>query len=350
MDILLADNTPLYHEIFQRILGKYPNFNLMFVSSVSEFREITAQKKFDFYVIASQIKEGSGLALAKSLRQSGQVPYEPIALLTSSASHEMAREARDAGVTEIFRRQDVEELVIFIRRFLSIYSPIPCRAIYVEDSRDQRLLLTSQLTEWGISVDAHDNADTAWEAFNNSDYDLVICDIVLGGHMSGSRFINRIRRLSGAKGQIAILAATAFDHPARRIELFHLGIDDYVVKPILPMELRARIQNLMTRKRATDLNEKLLAATSLAILTIQPKGIIQSVNENAELLMAAAAPLVGRDIRDFLPKYRPGEIVHRVSYTLTRQTDESLPIELTTVLVTGEAGEVCYALLIKDLR
>ncbi|WP_079436987.1 PleD family two-component system response regulator [Zoogloea sp. LCSB751] len=92
----------------------------------------------------------------------------------------------------------------------------------------------------------------SWNAIHEQRYDILICDIVLGGHMTGSRFINRIRRQPAPLGNILILATTAFDNAARRIELFHLGIDDYVAKPILPLELKARIQNLLVRKRSEE--------------------------------------------------------------------------------------------------
>jgi hypothetical protein len=71
-----------------------------------------------------------------------------------------------AGVTELFRKQDVEELVTFMRHFFEAESahrlPSP---LYIEDAREQRELMEAQLREWGISVDTFSNADDAWLAF-----------------------------------------------------------------------------------------------------------------------------------------------------------------------------------------
>ncbi len=128
----------------------------------------------------------------------------------------------------------------FARHFLDAQQPLRCRILYVEDAVEQRLPLAGQLRKWGADVDAFASADEAWPAFLREDYDLVITDVVLGGHMTGSRLINRIRRQELPRGATRFLAVTAFDSPQRRIELFHLGIDDYVAKPIFPAELRAR--------------------------------------------------------------------------------------------------------------
>ncbi len=82
--------------------------------------------------------------------------------------------------------------------------------------------------------------------------------------MTGSRLINRIRRLGLPKGRVPVLAVTAFDSAHRRVELFHIGIDDYVAKPIFPAELRARIHNLIARKRAEERNRDVLRRPSWA--------------------------------------------------------------------------------------
>jgi signal transduction histidine kinase len=131
------------------------------------------------------------------------------------------------------------------------------RVLYVEDNPSQQQLMNAQLMEQGLRVDCFSSADEAWQPFLENDYDLVITDIVLDGRMSGSRFVNRIRRQAGVPGDIPILAVTAFDTPARRIELFNLGVSDYVAKPVLPEELYTRIRSLISTKQIADRDRRL---------------------------------------------------------------------------------------------
>jgi len=49
-----------------------------------------------------------------------------------------------------------------------------------------------------------------------------------------------------------ILAVTAFDDNSRRISLYHMGITDYVTKPIIEEELIARVRNLITNQKALE--------------------------------------------------------------------------------------------------
>jgi two-component system sensor histidine kinase/response regulator len=145
----------------------------------------------------------------------------------------------------------------FMQRFLARYRSLQGRVLYVEDNPSQQQLMNAQLMEQGLRVDCFSSADEAWQPFLENDYDLVITDIVLDGRMSGSRFVNRIRRQAGVPGDIPILAVTAFDTPARRIELFNLGVSDYVAKPVLPEELYTRIRSLISTKQIADRDRRL---------------------------------------------------------------------------------------------
>ena len=123
----------------------------------------------------------------------------PIVLLTGSPSAELAAEAERAGITEIFRKQDLDELVAFARHFLDAQQPLRCRILYVEDAVEQRLPLAGQLREWGLMLMPLPRR-TRHGRFPAEDYDLVLTDVVLGGHMTGSRLINRIRRQELPRG------------------------------------------------------------------------------------------------------------------------------------------------------
>jgi len=349
LKILLVDNTPLYRNILEQSLADLRDFELHFAASLAEAEALCAQEHFYFFVIAWQLPDGEGIDLARRLRDRGVM--EPVVILTASASSELAVKAASAGVTELFRKQDIEELVTFMRRFLGIFAPMPCRLLYVEDTRDQRLALTAQLHQWGMHVDAFASADEAWVALQDTNYDLVICDVVLSGRMSGSRLINRIRRQPGIKGTVPILAASAFDNPSRRTELFYLGVDDYIAKPIVFMELRARIQTLLARKKAVDRNALLLKATSLGIAVVNEEGLVQSFDSNAqeifrctesEMLDMPAHVFLGDDLLK-----SPSGLPSRCLAQSRSRAD--FPVEVSVVELDELHGSRHFALLIRDL-
>jgi CheY-like chemotaxis protein len=263
MIVLLVDDSSLYRTIVGKGLTGI-GVSLESADSGREALQLARSQRYDLVAIAMQLRDMDGIALTQQLRELPAFHHVPIIILTGSVSREVSLRAESKGVTEIFRKQDVGELVQFMRRFLVRFRELAGRVLYVEDNQAQLQAMQATLREWGLLIDAFPNADLAWQPFMEHDYDLVITDIVLDGRMSGSRFVNRIRRQEGAKGDVPVLAVTAFDNAARRIELFHLGVSDYVTKPVLPEELYSRIQSLISTKQIADRDRQLRRAVEHA--------------------------------------------------------------------------------------
>ena len=363
MRVLLVDSGNLYRGILQQGVRHFRGCTVDHALSAQEALSAIAATEYQFFVVSGQLADGDGLDLVARLRASGRASIEPVVLLTSNASHELASAAQIAGVTEVFRKQDLAELIAFMRHFLEANQPLQARVLYVEDSRDQRLLMQEQLTSWGLSVAAFDSADAAWPAFQSEAFDLVLCDVILDGRMSGARLINRIRRQPLPQGGVPILAVTAFDNPGRRIELFHLGIDDYVPKPILPHELRARLGNLIARRRAAERGRRLLDASSLGVVIVDEEGFILSLDDNAAALLDGGDALLAHHLSRIvddpdagisgtaLPTAMlRGEHLDQQGLHLTRTDGSRFPAEMSTVEIEPCDGWLQFALLLRDVH
>ncbi|WP_374340693.1 response regulator [Azonexus sp.] len=354
MKILLVATTPLYQDILLQALGQFADVRVVLATSRAAALDEARCTSFQFFVLSGQLPDGDGLELAGELRRLGLASVEPIVLLTSSASAELAAQATRAGVTELFRKQDIDELVRFLRHYLEHLQPMHCRVLYIEDALDQRSLLSAQLRDWGMTVDAYASADEAWPAFLERDYDVVLCDVVLEGHMTGTRLINRIRRQEAPRGSTPILALSAFDSPARRMQLFQLGVDDYVAKPVLPDELRARIHNLLARRRAVERSRMLLAATSLGIVVVDQAGAVESVDDNARAMFEPAG-VVRRlsalldDADALLGRLAGGERLNRIQATGRDGNCRAFPVELTAMEIESAAAGRRFAFLVRDV-
>jgi signal transduction histidine kinase/CheY-like chemotaxis protein len=362
VDILLVESSPLYREILQQSFRRFRGVNFAYASSLAEALTATAGKAFDFVVVAGQLSDGDGLELTRQLRADGLVPVAPIVLLTGTPTAELSAQASLAGVTEIFRKQDMDELLAFARHFLAVRQPLRCRILYVEDTLDQRSALDAQLRAWGATVDAFASADAAWPAFLQGEYDLVLSDVVLGGNMSGARLINRIRRQELPRGGVPVLAVTAFDSQAKRVELYQLGVDDYVAKPIIPEELRARIANLVSRKRATERNRELLEATELGVTIIDEEGFILSMDANARKMFGIDGAVEAVNFGSLLVggTSKGGNIdsvrwligdqgLQRLNFEGMHADGRFFPIELSSLEIDPADGGRRFALLTRDM-
>lgn len=362
MRILIVESSQLYREILQQSFNRFSGVDFVLSATRAEALAETAARPVDFVVISGQLSDGDGLSLGRQLRCDGLVPIAPIVLLTGSANAEVAEQAEQAGITEIFRKQDLDELLGFARHFLETQQPLRCRILYVEDALEQRLALEAQLRDWGAEVDAFASAEDAWPLFLQGDHDLVVTDIMLAGHMTGARLINRIRRQPYPRGGVPVLALTAFDTPQRRIELFNLGVDDYVAKPALPVELRARIHNLVGRKRAEERTRKLLQATEQGVTVVDGEGFVLSMDVNARGMFGVASDprafnfssllVAGQDGGKSMESLRwliSERSVQRLRFDGRRSDGTTFPLQLSSLEIEPADGGRRFALLTRDV-
>ena len=123
------------------------------------------------------------------------------------------------------------------------------QVLLVEDSTTVAFVVRKTLLGHGLMVDWERSAEDALDAFKHKKYDLLITDLVLEGEMSGVALVSHLRQSGYNDFALPILAMTGFDERSRRRELFRLGVNDYVVKPVLEEELIVRTRNLIIANR-----------------------------------------------------------------------------------------------------
>lgn len=179
----------------------------------------------------------------------------PIILLTSEPNETLLARARDAGITDIFPKSNLDYLADSIHYFVrggSLYDIENGRVLYIEDSKAVAHAMMRYLKKLNLVVSHYENAERALEDFSNNDYDLVITDVVLDGTIDGVSLVRMIRAQNNNQSKVPILALTSYDDPQRRIQLFRAGVNDYVTKPPVEEELAARVSNLIINKRLLD--------------------------------------------------------------------------------------------------
>jgi DNA-binding response OmpR family regulator len=138
---------------------------------------------------------------------------------------------------------------------------LPCASILlVEDDVRLAELVSRYLQGNGLRVSAAGSAEEALERVQRERPDLVILDIGLPGEDG----LSLCRRLRPAYQQ-PILILTARDNDIDHVLGLELGADDYVVKPIEPRVLLARIAALLRRARAQPAAPRQLRFGALVI-------------------------------------------------------------------------------------
>lgn len=124
----------------------------------------------------------------------------------------------------------------------------PMRILLVEDDANLADTLADVLTNQHCVVDIARDGEEGWEKSQSDDYNLILLDVMLP-KLDG---INLCRRLRAHSNNIPILMVTALDMSTDKVQGLDAGADDYLVKPIDPPELMARIRALMRRAQVAE--------------------------------------------------------------------------------------------------
>ncbi len=135
--------------------------------------------------------------------------------------------------------------------------------VVVEDDLRLSELVRSYLHANGFRVSVENRGDRVVERVRSESPDLVILDLGLPGK-DGFSVCRELR----AAFSIPILILTARDNDIDHVVGLELGADDYVIKPVEPRVLIARIQALLRRSRTPGAAEnRTLSFGALSINT-----------------------------------------------------------------------------------
>lgn len=134
------------------------------------------------------------------------------------------------------------------------------KILVVEDAEDQQKILKRTFSGYQVLCVA--NADMASETIKNNEIDLLILDINLP-QRDGYSLLNELRDDLN-KRSIPVFCVSGRNDITDKVTAFSLGVDDYIVKPYDPIELRARVEGKL-KKSPRNRNADVLTVGNLKI-------------------------------------------------------------------------------------
>ncbi|MGB9813223.1 MAG: response regulator transcription factor [Thermovenabulum sp.] len=118
------------------------------------------------------------------------------------------------------------------------------KILLVEDEEKIRRVIKLYLEKEGFDVEEATDGNEAIEKFQPLIYSVVILDVMLP-QKDGWSVLREIRK----KNDTPVIMLTARGEDDDKIFGFELGADDYVVKPVSPKEIVARVKAIIKRTR-----------------------------------------------------------------------------------------------------
>lgn len=165
--------------------------------------------------------------------------------------------------------------------------------LVVDDEKEMRDLVVSVLRSAGVRTIEATNGTQAIEAHHAHQPDLILLDVGLRD-MTGHEVCRRIRKFSA----VPVIFLTGAGEEVDELLGFAAGGDDYVVKPVSPRLLLARIDaQFSSRERSNDVQQSRFVAGPITLdsesrsVTVDGKEVALSRIEFDVLLKLIEKPL-----------------------------------------------------------
>ncbi len=158
--------------------------------------------------------------------------------------------------------------------------------LVVDDNGVNRLKLQRVLQLEGHEVALAQDGQQALAVVENTPIDLVLLDIVMPV-LDGYGVLSKMKA-SPELRDIPVIVVSAIDEQESAVRCIEIGADDYLIKPVNPVFLKARLDSCLRRKRLRDLeqaylNQELMLRQSekLATLGRLSAGLTHELNNPA---------------------------------------------------------------------
>lgn len=234
---------------------------------------------FGLIITGNFVSELNGFELSKRIRMDNALKNLPIILLTSSGKQGDVDRCKEIGINGYLSGQtEAETLVKAVKLILSrtegqgglahsglvtrhtvleaMISAGKARILLAEDYPTNQQLAMRHLSSAGYDVDVVENGQSAIEAFEKNNYDLILMDMqmpVLDGYTA----VKTIRAMEeNAMGhpeshrrrpRIPIIATTAHAMEGDRELCIEAGMDDYLIKPLKKNKLLSMVQKWLEK-------------------------------------------------------------------------------------------------------
>lgn len=118
--------------------------------------------------------------------------------------------------------------------------------LLAEDDPDVSALVRHVLEADGCRVEAVADGAEALRRFEERRPDLLVLDVMMP-RLTGFEVLARLRELEDAGTPVPVLMLSARAGQDDIVRGFELGVSDYVTKPFMIGELRARVRALLAR-------------------------------------------------------------------------------------------------------
>ncbi|MGB3651416.1 MAG: response regulator [Rivularia sp. (in: cyanobacteria)] len=309
-------------DTFQRITEDLVNksadrgLQTQIVNSISSARRKLYQEHPNVAVVDADILDSNdGLNLLTEFKN--RKPSIPIIVLNQEVEHKK-QTINDSEWSVLQKPASSEQILETAAQLIKKSEDAQATVLAVDDDPKVLEVLQNLLKHWGITVKTLSDPHKFWETLEEIQPDLLILDVEMPS-VSGIELCNEVRNHS-RWSELPVLFLTVHNEAEIVNQVFSVGADDFVSKPIVGPELVTRIVNRLERiqsqQRMIKEREKLNNTQSKCwrqifdtspecIKLIASDGTLLEMNPAGLAMIEADETAIGKNIYSVIsPQYR----------------------------------------------
>jgi signal transduction histidine kinase/DNA-binding response OmpR family regulator len=265
-------------------------------------------------VLLDQMMPGlSGEVLARRIRAVPEVAQTKLIMITSAGTRGEGLKALDAVLDKPLRQRDLLNCLARIYAAPATEqqqgdrvpdaapaeSSAPARSLRIllaEDNKVNQKFALALLGKAGHQVEIAENGLQAVDAVQRGDHDVVLMDVQMP-ELDGIQATRRIRALPAPKSAVHIIALTADAMSGAEEQYIEAGMNDYVSKPIRPIVLLGKLEELALATSGNSVPDDRRDAQQ------DPRDVGRDSAIDAAKLASLETIMEAEDVREFLLLY-----------------------------------------------
>jgi DNA-binding response OmpR family regulator len=247
-DILLISTDKDLNSDIQS-MAKNRGWNVQIVPTIAAARSQLHRDRARSILLTENAIEQTDEVLSLLIEVNKQVPLVPVIALTDP--DRLDPSLPQLGNWLSICPTKIADLMESIDRAISEAESTQTHVLVVDDDLKILAILRALLMPWGFKITTLADSQKFWEILPIVKPDLVILDVEMP-IVSGLDLCQSIRDRS-EWSNLPIIFLTAHTEPTLIHQVFEIGADDFITKPVVGPEIITRITNLMERQQVQKL-------------------------------------------------------------------------------------------------
>lgn len=242
--LIVDDDTALTEEL--AITSKAWGMRPIVANQIATAREIINRQQLDVVLLDLSFPDSTEAGFELLAELSNYQPPIPVLVFTAHQSFaDRVKVAKLGGKGFLQKPVFPAQVMEAIAQVIQQASILEAKLLIVDDDPQLLNYLYTLLAPWGFQIILLDDARQFWETLEQSNPDLIILDVAMP-YISGIELCQVVRN-DPRWSNLPILFLSAHNDEPTIEQVFLVGADDYVNKPIRAVELVARILNRLER-------------------------------------------------------------------------------------------------------